>query len=59
MPLGEILQDGGTIVANRGQLKSLRLKSLLCVLQLHELRFAEGSPISGTEEKQNRTFRTF
>jgi hypothetical protein len=37
----------------------LRLKSLLCALQLHELRFAEGSPISRTEEKDNRTLRTF
>jgi hypothetical protein len=28
-------------------------------LQLHELRFAEGSPIGGAEEKENRTLRTF
>jgi hypothetical protein len=28
-------------------------------LQLHELRFAKGSPISGAEEKENRTLRTF
>jgi len=27
-------------------------------LQLHELRFAKGSPIGGTEEKENRTLRT-
>jgi hypothetical protein len=27
-------------------------------LQLHELRFAEGSPIGGTKEKQNCSFRT-
>ena len=59
VPLGEVLQDGWAIVANGRQLQSLRFKSLLRVLQLHELRFAEGSPISGTEEKQNRTLRTF
>jgi hypothetical protein len=28
----------------------LRLKFLFCILQLHELRFAEGSPIRGAEE---------
>jgi hypothetical protein len=31
----------------------LRLKSLFCVLQLHELRFAEGSPVGRTEEEEN------
>jgi hypothetical protein len=28
-------------------------------LQLHELRFAKGSPICGAEEKDNRAFLTF
>jgi hypothetical protein len=28
-------------------------------LQLHELRFAKGSPICGAEEKDNRAFWTF
>jgi hypothetical protein len=59
MALGEVLQDSRTIVADRRELQSLRFKPLLCVLQLHELRFAKGSPIGGTEEKENRTLRTF
>ena len=53
VPLGEVLQDRRTIVANSRQLQSLRLKSLFCVLQLHELRFAEGSPVGRTEEEEN------
>jgi hypothetical protein len=57
--LGEVFQDGWTIVANSHQLESLRLESLFCFSQLHELRFAEGSPIGGAEEKDNRTLRTF
>ena len=59
MPLGEVLQDSWTIVADRRQLNSLRLESLLCSLQLHELRFAKGSPICGAEEEDNRAFWTF
>src|SRR5258707_11013014 len=53
MPISEILQDSLAIIANGGQLQALRLKSLLCVLQLHELRFAEGSPVSRTEEQKD------
>jgi hypothetical protein len=30
---------------------------LFGTLQLHELRFAEWSPIGGTEEKKNRAVR--
>jgi len=52
VPPGEVLQDSRTIVADGGQLQSLRLKSLLCALQLHELRFAEGSPIGGAKKKK-------
>jgi len=59
VPLGEVLQNTLTIVANRGQLKSLHLKSLFCVLQLHELRFAEGSPVGRTEEKEDSAVRPF
>jgi hypothetical protein len=35
----------------------LRLKSLFCVLQLHELRFAEGSPVGRAEEKEHCAIR--
>jgi len=57
VPFGKILQDGWTIVTDGGQLQSLRFESLLRVLQLHELRFAEGSPIGGAEEKKDRAVR--
>jgi hypothetical protein len=57
VPLGEILQDRRAIVADSGQFESLRFKSLLRVLQLHELRFAEGSPIGRAEEKKDRALR--
>ena len=59
MTVREILQNGWTIVANRRQLKALRSESLFCTLQLHELRFAEGSPVGRTEEKKNRAVRSF
>jgi hypothetical protein len=38
----KVLQDCWTVVANRCELDTLRLEALFCVLQLHELRFAEG-----------------
>src|SRR5271155_2918147 len=57
--LGEILQDGRTIVADRRQVKALRFESLFCALQLHELRFAEGSPVGRTEEEKNSAVRSF
>jgi len=57
VPAGEVLQDSRAIVANGGQLDALLFKSSFRVLQLHELRFAEGSPICGTEEEKNRSIR--
>ena len=58
MALGEVLQDSRTVVADRRELQSFRFKSLFCILQLHELRFAERSAIGGMEEKENRTLQT-
>ena len=55
MPAGKIFQDCWAVVADRGQLQSLRFESLLRGLQLHELRFAEGSPISRPKEDQHGT----
>jgi hypothetical protein len=55
----EILQNGWTIVANRRELEALRCEPLFCVLQLHELRFAEGSPVGRTEEEKNSAVRSF
>ena len=58
MPLSEILQDRGAIVADGGKFEAFGFKSSLRVLQLHELRFAEGSPIRRAEEKKNCALRT-
>jgi len=57
VPHGEIIEDGLAIIADRSQPESLFLKSLFSVLQLHELRFAKGSPIGGAEEKKHRAIR--
>jgi hypothetical protein len=53
--LGELLQYGGAVVADCSQLDSMLLKSLFGILQLDQLRFAEGSPVRGPEEKKNRS----
>ena len=58
MPLGEVLQDRWTILANCRQLKPLRLKSWFGSLQLHELRLAEGTPIGGAEKEEDRALRS-
>ena len=55
MALSEVLQYGRTVVADRSQLDPMLPKSLFRILQLHELRFAERSPIRGPEEKKNRS----
>jgi hypothetical protein len=59
VPLSEIFQNSRTVVADCRQFKSLRLKSLLCPLQLHELRLAEGSPVGGAEEQDDGALRSF
>ncbi len=41
-------------MADRSEAKALLFESFFCILQLHELRFAEGSPICGADEKDNR-----
>src|SRR5712692_2391018 len=56
VPLSEVLEDSWTIVANCSQVVPLLLESPFGILQLHELRFAERSPVGGTEEKENRPF---
>lgn len=55
MALGEVLQYGRAVVADRSQLNPMLLKSLFGILQLDQLRFAEGSPVRGPEEKKNRS----
>ncbi len=59
MPLSEVHEDRWTVIADRSEAKALLFESFFCILQLHELRFAKGSPICGTEEKDNRAFWTF
>lgn len=58
MPLGEVFQDGRTIVADGCDLNSVIFKPLFGILQLRELRFADGSPIRGAEEEKNRAVRS-
>src|SRR5215469_1836370 len=55
----KVREDSFTIVANGSQLDTLLLELCFGVLQLHELRFAEGSPVGGTEKKDDRPFGTF
>jgi len=57
--LRKVPKDGLTIVANRGQLDAPVLELCFGILQLHQLRFAKGSPIRGTEEKDGRPLGTF
>jgi hypothetical protein len=57
VPAGKVLQDHWTVITDRRELDTLGFKSLFCILQLHELRFAEGSPIRGTEEEKHRAVR--
>jgi len=57
VPVGKVLQDRWTVVTDRRKLDALGFKSLFCILQLHELRFAEWSPIRGTEEEKNGATR--
>jgi len=59
LPRGEVFQDGLTVVADCRQLKPVFFKSFLGILQLHELRLAERSPVGRAEEKQNRALQTF
>ena len=56
VPLREVHEDGWAVVANCSKLDALLFESSFSVLQLHELRFAERSPVGGTEEKENRSF---
>jgi len=56
MPVSKVFQDRRTVVTDRGEFDSLSFKSLFGILQLHELRFAEGSPIRGTEEEEDCPF---
>jgi hypothetical protein len=56
VPLGEVLEDRLTVIADGCDLDATCFEPLFRVLQLNQLRFAEGSPIGRTEEKQNRPF---
>jgi hypothetical protein len=45
------------VITDRRELDALGFKSLFCILQLHQLRFAKGSPIRGTEKEKHRAVR--
>ena len=58
VPVCKALQDGRAIVTDRRQLDPLLLESWFRLLQLDELRFAEGSPVGRAEEKKNSPLRS-
>ena len=57
--IGKIFQDRFRVVADGGELHALLFEFRDCVLQLHQLPFAEGSPVGGTEKEENGSVRTF
>ena len=57
VPIAEVLEDRLTVIADGCDFDATCFEPLFRVLQLDQLRFAEGSPIGRTEEKQNRPFR--
>jgi len=57
VPIGEVLEDRLTVVADGCDFDAACFNPLFRVLQLDQLRFAEGSPIRGPEEKKNRSVR--
>ena len=58
MTVGKILENRGAVITNRGQLDPVGFKLLLRILQLHELRFTERSPVGGAEEQKNGAVRS-
>lgn len=54
LPLGKVLENGLGIIADGRQADALVFKSLLGLLQLHELHLAEGSPVCRAEKQQDR-----
>lgn len=58
MAVGKVLQDCGGVIADRDQLQPLRIEPLFRILQLDQLRFAEWSPIGGTEEYKHCAVRS-
>jgi hypothetical protein len=58
VPVGEVLQDRRTVVADGRDLDSVLFESFFGILQLDQLRFAEGSPIGRTEKQKYRAVRS-
>ena len=59
MAIRKILENSLAVVADGSQFDTLLFKSLFGSLQLHELRFAEGSPVGGAKKQQNRAAAPF
>jgi len=58
--LAKSMRIGCTVIADRRPAEGPAFSNLsFAFCQLHELRFAKGSPICGAEEKDNRAFWTF
>jgi hypothetical protein len=55
--LGEGLQNGDGVVAERGDGESALPVSILLLFQLDELGFAERSPVGGTHEQKRQAVR--
>ena len=58
LPIGELLEDRLTVIADGCDLDATCFEPLFRVLQLNQLRFAEGSPIGRAIEDEQRALRT-
>jgi hypothetical protein len=58
MPLAEVRQDRGRVVADGGQPDAVLTQFFDAALQLDELRAAVRSPVRGAEEHQHRAARS-
>jgi hypothetical protein len=57
LAVGKILQHGNRVIADRCQPQPLLPDRIQISLQLHELRFAERSPVGRAEKDEHRSFR--
>jgi hypothetical protein len=58
VPVRKIFEYLFRVIADGRQLDPLRFESWDSALQLDQLPFAEGSPVSGTEKEENGAVRS-
>ena len=58
VPIGEVLEDRLTVIADGCDLDATCFEPLFRVLQLDQLRFAVWSPIGRAEKKENCPLRS-